>query len=367
MHRHFLAAAAFAFLSLGGFSPALAQTTAPADRRLALVIGNDAYPSRPLQNAVNDARAITTALEGLHFRVQPVINGTYRDIGVGVDRFVAQLRKGDVALVYYAGHGMQIDGENFLVPVDFEFKDEADAKYATYSASRISERLTASGARLNILILDACRDNPFRATRSGSRGLAAMTGGRGSLIAFATGPGQVASDEGGGHGLFTSYLLQMLEEPGLTVEEVFSRTRTEVDRASNGRQLPYVMTSVIGTFYFRPPLANLRAAQEEEAAEKLWRSVKDAIVPELFELYLEHYPNGLAAPTARARLAELEEVSARWTEEAADKTFWEGIKDSTSVDVFDAYLKRFPSGAFVAEATKRRDALLKKRGGVLGS
>jgi hypothetical protein len=136
--------------------------------------------------------------------------------------------------------------------VDFDAKDEADAKYVAYSASRLYERMDLAGARLNILILDACRNNPFRSTRSGDGGLAAMSTGRGTLIAFATAPGKTADDNPSGrNGLFTSHLISALREPGLSLDQVFNRVREKVYSESNQRQLPWTVSSVIGEFYFQ--------------------------------------------------------------------------------------------------------------------
>ncbi|MBL8175017.1 MAG: caspase family protein, partial [Bryobacterales bacterium] len=139
-------------------------------RRLALIVGNEAYAKWPLRNPVNDARAVEQALRELGFETEAVVNAGLKALEQGVDRFVAKVKAGDVAMFYYAGHGIQIDGENYLVPVDFDAKDEADAKYVSYSAARVQERMDRAGARLSIVVLDACRNNPFRTTRSAGGG-----------------------------------------------------------------------------------------------------------------------------------------------------------------------------------------------------
>jgi uncharacterized caspase-like protein len=168
-----------------------------------------------------------------------------------IDSFAVNLKPGDVGLFYYAGHGIQIEGENFLIPVDFVLKDEADTKYSSYSASRLHDRMEKAGTGLNIIILDACRNNPFLSARSTSRGLALMRSGEGTFIAFATAPGKTASDNPRGvNGLFTNYLLEALKEPGLNLDQVFSRVRERVALASNRKQIPWTASSVIGEFYF---------------------------------------------------------------------------------------------------------------------
>jgi hypothetical protein len=143
--------------------------------------------------------------------------------------------------------------ENYLAPVDFDAKDEADAKYVSYSASRLQERIEGAGARLTILVLDACRNNPFRTSRSGAGGLSAMNAGKGTLIAFATSPGKTADDNpGGANGLFTMHLVKAMREPGLSLDQVFNRVRERVYTDSGQRQLPWTVSSVIGEFHFRP-------------------------------------------------------------------------------------------------------------------
>lgn len=221
-------------------------------RKLALIAGNAAYPKWPLRNPINDARAIETVLGELGFVTDVVLNATRPDLERTIDRFTARLQPGDIALVYYAGHGIQIDGENYLVPVDFDARDEADAKYLAYNASRLEHRLERAGARLSILILDACRNNPFRQTRSAAGGLAAMNSGKGALVAFATAPGKTADDNAAGaNGLFTTHLVRALREPGLSLDQIFNRVRERVYAESGERQLPWTVSSVIGEFYFR--------------------------------------------------------------------------------------------------------------------
>jgi len=221
---------------------------------VALVVGNDAYPNIPLANAVNDAKAMGSALKDVGFDVDVLLNSDLRTMERGVDSFVKKLEPGDVALFFYAGHGIQLAGENYLVPVNFNAKDEADAKYEAYSASRVQERMEGSGARINIVILDACRNNPFRGSRAAGGGLAAMNTGRGTFIAFATAPGSTASDNPkSGNGLFTGHLVTTLREPGLTLDQLFNRVRQKVYAESGQKQLPWTGSSVIGDFYLRLP------------------------------------------------------------------------------------------------------------------
>jgi uncharacterized caspase-like protein len=171
--------------------PQASRQVVPAEgsRRLALVIGNNAYPQMRLANSINDERGMASVLREAGFQVQQAEDVDLRRLEQSVQSFVGSIRPGDVALFYYSGHGMQIDGENYLIPVSFSAASETDAKYESYSLSRVADGLQERGAALKVMILDACRDNPFRTTRGGARGLASMTGARGSFIAFATDPG----------------------------------------------------------------------------------------------------------------------------------------------------------------------------------
>ena len=243
------------------FSPLFSAPQQNVQRRLiqeerefvALVIGNDAYPKALLQNSNNDAKAVATLLEKLGFQVSLALDVNLKDMEKAIDRFITDLKPGSVGLFYYAGHGIQVEGENYFIPTDFTLKDEADVKYSSYSASRINERMEKAGARLNIFILDACRNNPFLPARSASRGLAIMSSGQGTFIAFATAPGKTASDNPKGiNGLFTGHMLETMKDPGLSLEQVFSKVREKVASASNGRQIPWTSSSVIGDFYFTP-------------------------------------------------------------------------------------------------------------------
>lgn len=221
-------------------------------RQVALVIGNGAYRAYPaLVNPVNDARALGARLTQLHFDVTVLSDADRKAMSRGIDQWIANLRPGDVALFYYSGHGVAIDGENYMLPVDFDGRDEADVRYDSQAASRVQEQMESRKAKLNILILDACRDNPFRSSKGGTRGLAGMNAGRGTFIALATSPGKTASDNPSGrNGLFTQYLLEAMAEPGVGLNDVFDLVREKVDGASAGKQLPWIASSVVGRYSF---------------------------------------------------------------------------------------------------------------------
>jgi hypothetical protein len=250
-HRSSFAALLAALLVPAALFP---QTPSATEARFALLIGNNDYQHAPkLRNAVNDANDLGAVLRQIGFNVQVVTDAGRRSMEESIDRFVASLTPGSVGLFLYSGHGMQIDQENYLVPVDFELKDEASVRYDAYPASKIHDRVARAGVRLNIVILDACRNNGFTTSRSGAARLAARDAARGSFIAFSTAPGSTASDNPRGrNGLFTSYLLETIRKPGLKLDDVFNQVRQSVYQASENKQLAWTSSSVIGDFYFLP-------------------------------------------------------------------------------------------------------------------
>ena len=248
-------------------------------RRLALVIGNDRYRTAPaLHNAVADARAIYTALTADGFTATLALDVDLRRLDLALDGFVSRLRPGDVALLYYSGHGLQIDGENYLIPTDFSAASESEAKYAAYSASRAVQQIADRNTKLNVIILDACRDNPFRfSARSLRRGWAPMDTGRGTYIAFATGPGSTASDgPPGTNGLFTRQLLNALRISGLGLDDVFARVREAVYADSGAQQIPWSASSVIGDFVFTKGGASLPELANQTGSADLTSAKPDA-------------------------------------------------------------------------------------------
>lgn len=289
-----------------------AQAANPAgERRLALVIGNAAYDRNPLENPINDARAMADALGKLGFRVRKLENASLRQMDEAVRDFGEDLAKGGAGLFFYAGHGMQVKGSNYLIPIGELPKDEDDVPYKAFNADMLLDRMETAGNPINIVILDACRDNPFvkRKSRSVGGGLAQMNAGKGTLIAFATAPGKTASDGSGNNGLFTEHFLRTVKQPGLKVEDVFKRVRAGVEKDSGGAQIPWENTSLTGDFYFINPEPGQQAVMQttDEATIELeyWNSVKASNDPADLAAYLKKYPKGRFADLADNRMRSL--------------------------------------------------------------
>ncbi|MDP3425775.1 MAG: caspase family protein [Humidesulfovibrio sp.] len=221
-----------------------------APGRHALVIGNSAYSTKPLKNPANDAKDMARTLERLGFEVQLKTDVSLRDMEEAIRLFGERLKRGGVGLFYYAGHGVQVQGVNYLVPVNSKVSSESDAKFECVDAGRVLGKMEDAGNELNIVILDACRNNPFtRSFRSADQGLARMDAPTGSIVAYSTAPNSVASDGKGANGMYTKYLLQNITTPGIPIEEVFKRVRIGVMDETGKKQVPWESSSIAGYFY----------------------------------------------------------------------------------------------------------------------
>lgn len=224
---------------------------AAIESRVALVIGNASYASAPLPNAQNDATAVAKVLERAGFKVELRLNASQRQMQEAIASFGSKLGSDAVGLFYFAGHGMQIRGRNYLVPVGAEPRREDEVAARTVDVQQLLDRMSGARNRMNVIILDACRDNPYAANaKAGAGGLSQLDAPTGSLIAFATAPGAVASDGKGVNGLYTQHLLANIERPGTAIEEVFKRVRLGVRLDSNGSQVPWESTSLEADFAF---------------------------------------------------------------------------------------------------------------------
>jgi len=231
------------------------------EKRFALVIGNSTYNQKigTLRNPLNDATDFAATLRQLNFDVTLVTDATYGKIRVEMIKFREKLNLGKkdetVGLFYYAGHGLQHDNENYIVPVDAELEFEDDIpRYCFPIQKMVLSQLEQTNSRMNIIVLDACRNNPFPSMNRGigeNQGLGEMKKARGAFIAYATSPGSVASDGDGKNGLYTQELIKAMQRPSKTIEQVFKEVRANVLKISGDRQNPWENSNIIGDFYFK--------------------------------------------------------------------------------------------------------------------
>jgi hypothetical protein len=301
------------------WAPAHAQDA--NEQRLALLIGNASYRNAPLSNPVNDVRLMETVLKQAGFVVIKAENASLRDTRRLVRDFGDRLKqRGGVGLFYFAGHGVQVRGENYLVSIDSDIRNEDEVAEDALNAQLVLEKMQSAGNRMNLVILDACRNNPFAVrNRSSTAGLATMSAPSGSMVAYSTSPGSVASDGNGQNGLYTQHLASVLAQPGLPVEEVFKQVRTLVRRDSKGQQTPWENTALEGQFYFNPTpisVVAFNSSGRSDASDAvrlelgLWETVKNSGSVGELQSYLLRYPQGAFAPVAQSRLAALQTTSA---------------------------------------------------------
>lgn len=243
-------------------------------KRVALVIGNSAYKSSPLKNPANDAHDVATALRKLNFEVIERVNVDRKKMSKAMGDFGAKLKYCDVGLFYYAGHGMEVKGSNYLIPIDAESNSESEVVSDAIDMSVIMSYMEDAKTALNIVILDACRDNPFaRSFRSNSRGLARIEAPTGTVVAYATAPGKVAFDGEGRNGVYTKHLIDNIVTPDISLVQILQKISSDVAIETNGKQLPWINLSPLkGDFYFNPKTvlgkykddANITNYQDEE-------------------------------------------------------------------------------------------------------
>jgi uncharacterized caspase-like protein len=360
----------------------LVQTNAQRSnnvRRVALVMGNGAYASAPaLKNPPNDARDMAATLKTLGFEVSSGVNLSQREMKRLIREFGQKLKAGGNGLFYYAGHGVQARGRNYIIPVDADIQSEADVEDSGVDVGLVLNYMDDAQNGLNIVILDACRNNPFaRSFRSASEGLAQVDAPTGTLIAYATAPGRVAADGAGENGLYTSELLKAMRLQGLTATDMFMQVRAEVMKRTGNKQVPWEASSLVGSFYFSGGANSTgsssgayNAAPNEtrfDAAAfeySYWETIKNSTSADEFKAYLARYPEGQFAALAKIKIKNLEVVSKPSEPEptsrnsgAAEIAFWDSVKNSTNPEDFRAYLKKYPNGDFAELANNRLRAL----------
>ena len=303
-------------------------------RRVALVIGNgDYHHSSVLPNPANDAAAMRGMLEAAGFEVVSGIDLDRQGMLRTLSDFADKLQGAEVGLLYYAGHGMQVNGVNYIVPVDAETEREADVFLTLVSLDQVLQ-IMESEVPTRLIFLDACRDNPLtRSLRSGARsgavgkGLARMDTAIGTLIAYATAPGDIAEDGVGSNSPFTTALMEHMPTEGLEIRQVLSRVRSDVHAATNGRQVPWDSSSLMGDFYLSTNEGALLAETERTRTESgssaellFWDTIKQSDDPADFEAYISRYgKEGVFHDLALARMAEGARESGRDAQAALER------------------------------------------------
>ena len=302
-------AVAGAGAALGPWAELFAQTAGALSRapKQALVIGIGRYKQSPLKNPVNDARGMAAALKSTGFNVTLGLELTQANLREAINAYGESLIKAKaVGLFYFAGHGVQLDWRNYLIPVDAEILSIEQLRARAIDVNTLIEGIRKAGNPMNIIILDACRDNPFAGeARVEQRGLAQLDAPPGTLLAYATSPGNTANDGEGDNGLYTEHLLREIRVPETKVEDVFKRVRLGVRRRSNGQQIPWESTSLEEDFWFLPPKqVNLAESAKRELNQEmaLWDKVKGSSDPRPLENYLIRYSSGHFSELAQLRL-----------------------------------------------------------------
>jgi uncharacterized caspase-like protein len=241
------------------------QSTPQQEKRLALVIGNGNYIGSTLPNPENDARAMGEVLHQAGFEVMEFENLKQSQMKKAIDEFGMKLKNYDVGLFFYAGHGIQTRGLNYLIPVDAELQSEAHVEYDCVQADRVIALMEESGAKVKIIILDACRNNPFERswTRSQSgKGLATMNAPSGTLIAYSTSPGSTALDGSGENSPYTSAILESIVIPNISIIQMFQNVGRILSDRTGKQQIPWIASSLIGDFYFRPQMQEINMIRD---------------------------------------------------------------------------------------------------------
>jgi uncharacterized caspase-like protein len=339
----------------------LGSTAAWAESRLALVIGQSSYRSiAPLPNPVNDAKAMAQMLGDAGFEVQSATDLSQTDLRARIAGFAANVSaKGPdtVALVFYAGHGLQIDGENYLVPVDIDPKREADIPLQAVRLNDILNTLTSVPSKSRIILLDACRNNPFPAiSKTTGRGLAQVDvkfGTPGTLLSFSTSPGAEAEDGKDGNSPYTTALLKAGREPGLPIEDAFKRVRLSVNQATEGRQTPWESSSLVNDFRFFGTDAGAKPAVTKKTVDQ-WRKelqgkpVQDAnnlIVSdgsvEAYEAFVGLYAEPPLGPQAK-----------EWLDRHYKMVAWNNAVITNTAPSYRDFLAKYPDSDLTSTAQK---------------
>lgn len=338
-----------------------ANASSSSGKRVALVIGNAAYPGpAALRNPVNDATDMAAKLKKLGFDATLRTNVSQKEMLRALTEFGDKVTAGSEALFFYAGHGMQVKGRNYLIPIDAKIGTESSVSSEAVDVDQLLDKL--SHARLSLVILDACRNNPFdRRFRGGGQGLAQINAPTGTLIAYATAPGKVAADGDGRNGLYTSELVMAMDIPGLKVEDVFKRVRAKVVAKSGDAQTPWESSSLTGDFYFifqDQGTVNMQQPPADPEAEA-WHAAESTDTEAGYRAYMKAYPKGRYRVAAGIKLDALKQSSAssaislpsaQTSPSDPDIALWNEVKSSGEREDYEQYLKQYPYGRYVRQA-----------------
>ena len=350
-----------------------------AEPRVALVIGNSDYGAEmgKLPNPANDAALMAKTLKQVGFDVITVTNADQNKMKQAIKEFGRKLTSAGAqttGLFFYAGHGLQFDGENYLIPVHAAIEQEGDVDVEAIPASMVLKQMDFSGSAVNIVILDACRNNPLaRSMRSTGGGLAEMKERpTGSFIAYSTAPGQTAVDGKGKNSPYTEALASAILTPGAGIEDIFRNVRGKVLKVTDQKQVPWDASSLTAPFYFMPgngngstPVAATEAPSPPD--EKYWDNVKDSKSAGDYEAYLKKYPDGEFADLAKSRIADLKQTkvaSAEATDQSGDtvqRTATDNASGGSSTDFEDLEQTIYSkNGAVIHDKPERNSSTLKK-------
>lgn len=357
-----------------------------AANRFALVIGNDDYKHvEPLEKAVNDARAMGKALEQAQFATSVVVNASRTQMNTAINRFVADVAGGGIGVLFFAGHGVQVNNQNFLIPVDLQdIQSEADIADQGVSLQGVQDKLAEARAKFSLLVIDACRNNPLpkKAGRAlgGTRGMAQASSAEGQMVVFSAGANQQALDKLSNsdtdpNGVFTREFLPWLTKPGVTIRDAVLQVRSSVRaraKSVNHDQFPAIYDQAEGNFYFvegsGPQVASLepvpapaRIKSKEEIEQETWESARDSANIGAIQEYLKQYPKGRFAGQARVLIATLKAEPAKPAEPVvssgarhdAESDLWSEAQKGNSKEDYQAYLDQYPKGKYVALAKIR--------------
>jgi len=304
------------------------------ERRIALVIGNSKYKNSPLKNPENDAKSIAIKLREFDFEVIEIVNQNRIEIYKAIKRFGEKLKQSDVGLFYYAGHGMQVNGENYLIPINSPIESEDEVPYNAINAKEILAKMESARSSVNIVILDACRNNPFPSSfRSNSRGLARIDAPVGTLIVYSTAPGQVAADGDGENGLFTNHLLKQMSKANTDIRDVIMATRADVIEATSGNQVPWESSSLVNKFYFaNNPIEQTQTPTQPQSITKNTNTAHNNLVQRASSTSFEN-----------------------------ELSMWKVIRNSTDPAELNAFINKFSQGVFTQIAIDRLTTLTQQQ------